>query len=56
MIAGDGPERERLIARVAELGLAERVEFPGWVSHDRVHELVQRACIVLVRLLVPVDD
>lgn len=32
LIAGDGPEQERLEKRAAEAGLAERVRFVGWTD------------------------
>ena len=31
VIVGDGPQRQALEARVAELGFADRVEFTGWL-------------------------
>jgi glycosyltransferase involved in cell wall biosynthesis len=34
VIAGDGPERDTLRALARELGIAERVEFLGWVSYE----------------------
>ncbi|HOY66388.1 MAG TPA: glycosyltransferase [Candidatus Ozemobacteraceae bacterium] len=33
VVAGDGPERDRLVALAHSLGIADRVEFPGW-CHD----------------------
>ena len=35
-IAGGGPDLARFRARAAELGLAERCEFPGWVAPEAV--------------------
>ncbi|MGZ4385557.1 MAG: glycosyltransferase, partial [Gaiellaceae bacterium] len=35
VIAGDGPERERLERLADELGVADRVELPGWVDDPR---------------------
>jgi glycosyltransferase involved in cell wall biosynthesis len=32
LLVGDGPERPGLERRVADLGLADRVEFAGWVD------------------------
>lgn len=32
LLLGDGPLRERLTARIAALGLADRVRLPGWVG------------------------
>lgn len=42
-VAGDGPERERLERRAAELGVADRVEFLGSVGQDRVADLYAQA-------------
>src|SRR5438093_12924190 len=36
IVAGDGPERSSLEHRVAELGLANVVQFMGWVSPHEV--------------------
>ena len=44
-IAGDGPERERLTAISASLGLAERVEFLGWAQRDELPALYRSADI-----------
>ena len=32
VLAGDGPNRDKLTALARELGIAERVEFPGWLE------------------------
>jgi glycosyltransferase involved in cell wall biosynthesis len=44
-IAGDGPEREKLTALVAELSLHERVEFLGWTQREALPALYQSADI-----------
>jgi glycosyltransferase involved in cell wall biosynthesis len=44
VLAGDGKERERIEALVRELGLGERVEFPGYVSE--VAGLLARADVL----------
>jgi glycosyltransferase involved in cell wall biosynthesis len=47
-IYGDGPERERLLAAIAEHGLADAVDAPGFVEHAQVHEAIRTAlCLVL---------
>jgi glycosyltransferase involved in cell wall biosynthesis len=42
-IAGDGPERERLSALAATLGLEGRVDFLGWTQRDALPELYRSA-------------
>ena len=32
VLAGDGPDRDKLTALADELGIAERVDFPGWLE------------------------
>ncbi len=46
-ILGDGPERERVRTAVAELGLADVVEVPGFVSTERVDATIARALCLL---------
>jgi glycosyltransferase involved in cell wall biosynthesis len=48
VIAGDGPERERVAILVAELGLAARVEFLGWVDQTRLDEAMQLSTVVVL--------
>ena len=47
-IAGDGPERASLERRAAALGLAERVDFLGWVEPSRVDSVINSATILLM--------
>ena len=47
-IAGDGPARLMLERQVVELGLADRVEFLGWVSPPAVHALMDKASMVVI--------
>jgi glycosyltransferase involved in cell wall biosynthesis len=42
-IIGDGPQLPELRASVAREGVVDRVEFPGWVAHERVREHLSRA-------------
>jgi colanic acid/amylovoran biosynthesis glycosyltransferase len=42
---GDGPDRESLRARIAELGLTERVILEGWKNQDEVRRLYRNADI-----------
>jgi glycogen(starch) synthase len=48
VIAGDGPERERLEAQVSALGLGAAVAFPGWIPPGHVHELMNTAAVVVM--------
>ena len=47
-LVGDGPDRETLVRRAAELGLAQRVEFTGALGQDRVRELYRQADIFVL--------
>ena len=48
VIYGDGPERPRVLAAIAEHGLEEIVEAPGFVDGDVVQDALARAlCLVL---------
>ncbi len=47
-ILGDGPERARVTELVAELGLGDVVEVPGFVSTGEVEELLGRALCLLL--------
>ena len=47
-IFGDGPERAALLRLVAELGLDQAIEVPGFVATERVEDALARAlCMVL---------
>jgi glycosyltransferase involved in cell wall biosynthesis len=48
IIAGDGPERWVLERQAAELNLTGVVDFVGWVSPDKVPELINAATIVII--------
>jgi glycosyltransferase involved in cell wall biosynthesis len=47
-ILGDGPERADVVRLVEELGLEGAIEVPGFVSAERVEELMGRALCVLL--------
>lgn len=46
-IIGDGPERERLVAVIDELGIWESVELLGWRTHSEIARLLADAHIFL---------
>lgn len=46
-LAGDGPRLRSLKAQAARLGLADRIDFPGFVTHERISELYQQADLFL---------
>ncbi len=46
-LAGDG-DIEMAMAKADELGIADRVELPGWVDSDRVAELIAGADILVL--------
>ena len=54
LIVGVGPEEKRLRAVAADLGLADRVEFRGWVPNDELAAVYASAsCLVLASLPTP---
>jgi glycosyltransferase involved in cell wall biosynthesis len=48
MIGGDGPERARLQEQAHALGIADAVEFTGWIAPPAVPQLLARASVVLI--------
>lgn len=48
VIAGDGPARAELETQAQALGIAESVEFQGWVAPARVFELMNSATLVVM--------
>jgi glycogen(starch) synthase len=48
VVVGDGPAREPLAVQAAGLGLADAVEFVGWVSPDDVFAAINRATVALM--------
>ncbi|GAA0731508.1 glycosyltransferase family 4 protein [Sphingomonas japonica] len=48
IMAGDGPERGALEARVAALGIGTRVSFTGYVSHGDKADLLMRSAIFVL--------
>lgn len=48
VLAGDGPERERVLRLVSELGLADAIELPGFIDHEQLQQQMRDAlCLVL---------
>jgi len=47
-ILGDGPERPEVLRLVAELGLGDAVEVPGFVATETVQDLLARALCMLL--------
>lgn len=47
-IAGDGPDEVQLRALAAELGIADRVTFLGWVDRNRKQKLITASRAVVV--------
>lgn len=46
-LAGDGPMRQAVEARIAELGLGDAVTITGWVSSERVRDEIAAARLVV---------
>jgi len=54
-IVGDGPLREQLERRVAELGIGGRVSFTGALGPSRVRELLEHADLLAMPCVVAAD-
>lgn len=48
IIAGDGPERAPLERQAAKLGLAQAVEFTGWIRPEDIPQLINTVTMVLM--------
>ena len=48
VVAGDGPEKNRLEALARGLGLAGHVDFPGWVAPDHVGSMINTSTVVVM--------
>jgi glycosyltransferase involved in cell wall biosynthesis len=48
VVAGDGPARHELETQAQALGVADTVEFPGWVAPERVFELMNSATLAVM--------
>ncbi|HWJ08187.1 MAG TPA: glycosyltransferase family 4 protein [Nocardioides sp.] len=46
-VIGQGPDRDRLLARASELGIADRVTFHGYLSEADKHAVLARASVHL---------
>jgi glycosyltransferase involved in cell wall biosynthesis len=55
VICGDGPLRKDLVESVRLSGLPEAVEFPGWVSQQKMLELYAKAGVVVCPSVVAGD-
>jgi glycogen(starch) synthase len=48
VVAGDGPERERLERQARELAMTDRVEFLGWVPPEQMSAVIAESSVVVV--------
>ncbi len=48
VIAGDGPARSDLEGQVAALGLESTIEFTGWISPEKVPQLMNQSTVVVM--------
>ncbi len=57
VLAGDGPERQRLEGLIQSYGLQDRVALPGFVGHGEVHRLLAAAHLfVMPSIVAPGGD
>ncbi len=47
-IFGDGPERERVLLLIAQHDLADTIDAPGFVEHERIHEAMRTGLCMLL--------
>ncbi|WP_319559854.1 glycosyltransferase [Marispirochaeta sp.] len=52
-LIGDGPERETVLARAEEAGVADKVLSPGWLGRAEILEHLQRADVCLGTSVTP---
>jgi glycosyltransferase involved in cell wall biosynthesis len=52
-LIGDGPERKAVLARAAALGIADRVDTPGWLGRREIYERLIRADVCLGTSIIP---
>jgi colanic acid/amylovoran biosynthesis glycosyltransferase len=55
VVAGDGPERDRLEGLIRELGLGDVVTLAGWCSHERVAQMLDEGHLLLQPSVVAAD-
>jgi glycosyltransferase involved in cell wall biosynthesis len=53
VVAGDGPSKHDYQSLASRLDIAERVEFLGWLSPDRMQSVLQASAIVVIPSLWP---
>lgn len=55
VIVGDGPLRDALGTQIAQLGLGDLVELAGWLPHEMVRDLLERAAVLAMPCVVAAD-
>jgi len=55
IIAGDGPQKQKLVRLIYALHLAEKVQLPGWLEHQKILELIGRANVLVVPSIIDKD-